>query len=157
MTRHQEKKTHSHKHAELQMISTISDNNKIRQSDFVPSSTNPPHPLSNKRVLSNKTSLKTSTSKILSNSSNSSYQNKIPLVSSNSSHQNKTPSVSANNSPHKNKTPSVSVHKNKTPPVSPTKKITASQLTTQFGNIRLSESFQDIDDEQDQGQGTPSQ
>ncbi|CAG8614873.1 5733_t:CDS:2 [Funneliformis caledonium] len=90
MTRYQEKKTHFHKYVELQMTSTISDNNKTCQSDFTSSSTNPLHPLSNKRVFLNKTSLKTFTSKILPNSSNSSYQNKTPLVSSNSSHQNKT-------------------------------------------------------------------
>ncbi|CAG8535412.1 15148_t:CDS:1 [Funneliformis caledonium] len=102
------------------MTSTISDNNKTCQSNSASSFTNPPHSLSNKRILSNKTSLKTFTSKILLNSSNSSYQNKTPPVSSNSSHQNKISSVSANNSPCKNKTPLVL----------PTKKITALQLAT---------------------------
>lgn len=156
MTRHQEKKTHSHKHAELQTASTTSDNNKTRQSDSVSSSTNPPHPLSNKRILSNKTYSKTSSNKTPPVSVNSPHQNKTLPVSVNSPHKNKTPPVSIN-SPQKNKTPPVSVNsptKNKTPPVSPTKRITASQLTARFGNIRLPESLKDMDEQE---QGTSSQ
>ena len=173
MTRHQEKKAHSHKHAELQTASTISDNNKTRQSDSAPSSTNPL--LLNKRILLNKTSSKTSSNKALQISTNSPHQNnqnKTPPVSANSHHQNTTPPVYVNSptknttppvsvtSPHKNKALPVSVnspYKNKAPPVSvnsPTKKMTASQLAVRFGNIRLPESFKDMDDQE---QGTTSQ
>ena len=160
MTRHQEKKAHhSHKHAELQTASTISDN-KTRQSDSAPSSTNPL--LLNKRILLNKTSSKTFSNKTLPNSTNSPHQNnqnKTPPVFTNSHHQNKTLPVYVN-SPTKNTTPPVSVtspHKNKALPVSvnsPTKKMTASQLAVRFGNIRLPESFKDMDDQE---QGTTSQ